>query len=235
MVIDPGSNLAAVIMTQLLIQQLRALRPVLFCLYGPAAIFLTVLAVLCFSWGIPFSVLTRDIADTAGVHPLTGMVSSIGMWFWSGAVAICAFGWFALKGAPEMRQRRSFFGVFGALTLVLLADDLFMLHETLIPRHLSISDRKVLLMYMVVFPLTFWLHRAAVARTSFVLVALSALCFGFSIFIDETHDYFVPDSIHHLLEDGAKLLGIISWAAYFFVTCLDSVRPRLEPEPTEPA
>ena len=213
-------------MIRTITQQLRTLRPLFLCLHVPAILLLIGLAVLCFKRDIPFYLLTRDLADTAKVHPLIGMISNIGMWFWSGAVVMCLFGWAILRDVPHMRQSRAFFGVFGVLTLLLLMDDLFMLHETLIPRHLEISDRKVLLGYLIAFPIGFWFFRKLVAQTKFVLLIIATFCFGFSILIDETHDYFVPDAIHHILEDGAKFIGILTWFSYFFVTCLESVQPR---------
>ena len=60
-------------------------------LYLPAVMGLVLVALASLYLDISVVDLTRDIAVVAGVHPLTGMVSNIGILLWCAAAAICLF------------------------------------------------------------------------------------------------------------------------------------------------
>lgn len=78
--------------------------------------------------------LTRDPMAVVRAHPLTGVLSNLGAILWSAGAALPLFTWLALRtlGAAGRFQGVLLGG--GLLTGLLLADDLFMLHEGLYPR-----------------------------------------------------------------------------------------------------
>lgn len=66
--------------------------------------------------------------------------------------------------------------------------------------------------------------RSTILRSEFLLLAMALLSFAVSIAVDR----FGPeDTAGHLLEDGAKLVGIMSWLTYFFRTGLSAVKSEL--------
>lgn len=165
--------------------------------------------------GTPFAVFTRDPLAVTDGQPYFGLFSNIGILFWCAAAVICLFAWFVTQHASQSAMR-NFLLCSGTLTLLLLLDDLFMLHENVFPEILGIRQRYVLLTYLL---LTFaWLVRfrktiLAGRCISLLLVALAFFATSlaadvFSLYTDDEHWL-------HLWEDGAKLIGIVAWFNYF--------------------
>ena len=158
---------------------------------------------------------TADTTDVLEGPIYAGVVSNIGVLaWWTGAVA-------ALLGGAVLRQRRSpaalplLLG--GILTGWLALDDFFVVHEELLPDLVGVPEKAVygayalaLLAYVIVFRRFFRGPRAAILVASGVLFAASI---GF--------DLVAPGL--HLLEDGAKLLGAIGWAALLAGSAADEL------------
>ena len=112
------------------------------------------------------------------------------------------------------------------LTLYLGLDDVFLLHEKVFPR-LGVPEEVVLCSYPVfmLFYL-FWFY-PVILKTEYILLGIALLFFGISV----TIDLFDPSDIDifFLLEDGVKLVGIVSWLAYFFRVGMDVVQCNIEP------
>lgn len=168
----------------------------------------------------------RDPAQTAGLPFYTGIVSNMGVLFWSAAAGICLLAYAVLRRmAPAAKDFHRFFLMSGILTVLWVTDDLFMIHEEVVPEvifhkrsFLHIKEGAVLIAYALYTLLFLWMCRKTILKkTDWALLAL-ALCglFG-SILADKGGlKYLVPvKTTRGFIEDGAKFIGILGWTLYF--------------------
>jgi hypothetical protein len=183
--------------------------------------------------GISLGKLTRDPAAINGVHPLVGTLSHLGVLMWCAAGAVCLFSAGLLKG-PAWRESRRFLIATGCLSMALLTDDLFLVHELLSQRYLGLPESAtygVLAAATVAWLVRFrgvilageWLPLAA----ALILLALSMLA-----------DLVFQDLPRHaewmyLVEDGAKFLGIAAWLGYC-TRCASMSLTSAHPAPAGP-
>lgn len=184
-------------------------RRALLALYVPmfGVLFLVVIAA---RYGhIPVSNMTRDIAAIANVHPLTGVVSNLGVLLWCATAAICLFSSSLLR-QQGARPQASFLLWAGLLTTGLLVDDFFMLHEFLAPVHFHLNEKVVLASYGCVTALYLLRHRRLILESSYWMLAAALVLFAVSVMFDlaDGHGW------SRLGEDGCKLLGIATWLGY---------------------
>ena len=172
--------------------------------------------------GIPISALTRDPTAVAGVHPLTGLVSNLGILLWCASAALCLFSATVLHrtGADRATHRLIFWA--GIVTVVLLLDDLFLLHERIYPAVFGVGERAVFGVYGAMLLTYFSVYRNVLARTDPSLLVVALACFGVSLIVDQGPESILP--AHLLFEDGFKFLGIASWFGYFSTLCYEQLR-----------
>jgi len=176
-----------------------------------SAALIGVVLLLHFWKDIPFGTLTGDPAAIGGDPLYTGFLSQVGLFFWSAAAAVSLFSAAVLSPHPDAVELRRFLLASGLLTLVLGLDDAFLLHEGLFP-YFGVPEILVYATYAgaVLFYLTRF--ASTIRRTEYVLLGTALLFFGISVALDLLEP---PGIDRFLLEDGAKLVGIVSWLAYF--------------------
>jgi hypothetical protein len=181
----------------------------LLVLYLPVVALLVLVMAAVFSWHIPLSTLTRDMASIANVHPLIGVVSNVGVLLWCAATAICLFG-FSLLRQRGLRVEARFLMWAGLMTLVLLIDDLFMIHEYIAPVHFRVNEKLVLISYACATGVYLLSHRRLILSANYLLLAAAMALFTASMLVD------IADGRGwwRLAEDGCKILGIASWLGY---------------------
>ena len=216
-------------MGQIISQIKRLLKPFMV-LYLPSGLLLLAMVIVCTQRHIPFSHITCDPAAVAEIHPFTGMISNIGILLWAGAAVICLFCWALLSKNPDKTRFSTFVLYFGIMTLILLLDDLFMLHEQIIPCDLGIPQKFVLLGYLGLALCGIVFFRKTILTTDYLLLLLALGFFGLSIFVD-VFDHEIDALIggwRYLFEDGSKFLGIVTWLGYFGRTCFIAMRDELK-------
>jgi hypothetical protein len=169
--------------------------------------------------GIPIRTLTADPTAIAGAPIYTGFLSQTGIFFWSATAAVCLFSANVLSRSGDNVEIKRFFVVSGMLTLVLGLDDVFLLHEEFFPRF-GVPEKVVFMIYAG-FVLSYLVgFYSTILNTEWLLLGMALTFFGVSIILD----LFEPPGIDpFLIEDGAKLMGILSWLAYFFRTGVSAV------------
>ncbi len=187
-----------------LTQQVRSNRLALELIFLITTVLMVpVFAIHCCT-GIGFRHLTRDPAAVMSrwIHEPTpvaehfvcfGFLSQAGIFLWSAAAFVCLFTALVLHQRKVERKERlvPFFTVAGIFTLALGIDDCFMMHDDIYPT-LGIPEKLVMIMYMLIL-----------------------FFFGFSVLMD-----MIFGSQWYLLEDGTKVVGIVSWMVYFWSTAL---------------
>ncbi len=206
-------------------QRLRALTPTLILLYAPVVTLLLVVVALRVGYAVPMANLTRDPAQVLGVSPFAGAVSNIGILLWCASTAICLFA--ALLARRHCARRTPIFLLAaGTVTLVLLLDDLFLLHDIVLPNGFGISEEAVYTAYAAMIGAFITLFHRDIRASDYPLLGLALLFFAVSLGFDVLQQWVTPPGAF-LLEDGSKLMGIVSWAGYLIRTAGASLRQAM--------
>ncbi|HUF83638.1 MAG TPA: hypothetical protein VMQ81_03495 [Acidimicrobiia bacterium] len=162
----------------------------------------------------------QDPPVTTGEPFYLGLGSNVGILLWAATVVICLFTWFALgPGHVRAQSGRGLLAVAG-LTVVLLADDLLILHERVFRYELRISEPQVMGIYAVIgvgcMLVAYRLIRQSPDRVLFVsVVVLFAVAVALDV-IDESETTITGAGA---LEDAAEFLGVVGWLAFWSRTC----------------
>jgi hypothetical protein len=190
---------------------------------------------------IPMYELVADPAEIAHKLPYMGLLSQIGILIWSGALCTC---WFtaSLLGKDKTRENSVSWSEFlwssGGLSLLLLLDDWLQIHEYTsvflglardpsgVPRLLQNGiEFAVYILYTVIFTVYLWRYRSKIMQGNIVPAIVTAAFMLISTLIDIIpHDRLLS---HDLLEEGSKLIGIVSWFNYFVLVSQQRLRRQL--------
>lgn len=184
-------------------------RKAMLVLYAPVFMLLLLVVLAALIAHIPVSSLTRDIASIAQVHPLLGVLSNIGVLLWCATAAICFFGSSLLR-QQHLHSVARFLRWAGLMTVVLLLDDLFMIHEYIAPVHFHVDEKVVLASYAAAAGLYLLTHRRLILAANYLLLVAAMLLFSASMLVDLADGR----GWWRLAEDGCKILGIASWLGY---------------------
>lgn len=182
---------------------------------------------------VPVDRMTRDVAAIAGLHPLAGFLSTLGILLWWGSAAIQGHTASVLRAAGHEGDA-GFFAYSSALSAYLALDDQFQIHEHLAPQYLGLPERAVygLLALAVLVYLARYRHQFRSVDGRLLALALAGL--SASVIVDVGLDRWLwqlQDWVF-LVEDGLKWLGVCFWAAYAVVRCHDALRaPLIAPPP----
>lgn len=177
----------------------------------------------------PFAELTRDPAAIFEMPFFIGFISQIGLMFWAATATICLASAWVLHVERTQPQFKWFMVTAGLLSVVIGLDDAFLVHEEVFPLF-GLPEWLPLLIYGAL--LAFWLWRFASfirAQTPYLLLALALIGFGLSMGMDvlDLESYNIEP---YLLEDGAKLVGILAWFAYHLQVSFSALRARIASE-----
>ncbi len=203
---------------QIFQHQFKKLIPFLFKLYIPILILLCLVIYAASKTHIPIANFTRDPAAVANMQPFTGIISNLGILGWCSTATVCFCSSIIARRRVGGQFLASFFFSSGVITSILLLDDLFLFHETVIPDLLLIRQEMIYAIYF--FMILYYLikFRKSIYNTDFLLLFTAFFFFGLSILIDLS-----PLTEAYILEDGFKLLGITTWAAYMMRSCFTLV------------
>lgn len=185
-----------------------------------AACILLVL-LLSASTGSPVSNFYRDANAIAGQPAYYGSleyVTNITM-LMTGAIVL-----FTALSETQIAAKTAGFGVlFGLLTLVLGADDLFMIHESASSIHPILTEQLIYTLYAVTLLFIAILFHQQLTRSAFIFL-LAALGF---LFLSGIEDQF--GRIFSVgLEPYWELFGFIVWGTFAIITAIDIKRGALE-------
>ena len=191
----------------------------LLLIYGSAILFVGLLCVIGLNLGMPLEQLTQDPVAILNGHPFMGVLSNIGILCWSTAFSICLFCYFIYRRYHFPKKMADFFLWSSGFTLMLVLDDLFLLHE-------SIPGSVDLLVYFLIFVLYLKRFTKVLFHQDSFLFWVSILFFALSVTYDMAHDFFrLGNGI--FVEDIFKFFGIFSWAAFFWQFSLRELKKVL--------
>lgn len=157
-------------------------------------------------YDVPFEALTGDPANFYKFHPLSGFLSNIGVLLWCATASICIFSGLTFKNEKHKDADSGFFIFAGLLTMLLLVDDFFMLHDHLL------RQKPMYLLYAISLVYLFFKYHQNLRQHQFLLF-LTAIGF---FFVSMVMDSVLPSKgLEYFFEDGFKFLGIVSWTLFF--------------------
>ncbi len=158
-----------------------------------------------------------------------GLVSNLGVLLWCSCAAICLFSGAVICQGFSNRETCLFMVCSGLFTAMLLLDDLFMLHEEVFPDHLFIPQPLVFVAYGFITLAYLFRFRKTILATEYLLLILAVGFFAASVFVDlfVTPEEFLIAGYpgRHIIEDGLKLFGIVTWTAYLIRVCISPFAP----------
>lgn len=181
------------------------------------------IATISVYFDVPVGNFTRDPIAILGGHPFIGVVSNIGILFWSATAAICIF-------ASEIYLEKTEFSTFlffsGLMTLLLLFDDLFQLHEK-IDTYLLVHEYTAYVIYFILISIYFVKFSKIILSTEYMVLFIACSFLSLSVLADMLLSYFITQrDIKFLIEDGFKLFGIVTWFIYFIRTSFIYIQQR---------
>jgi hypothetical protein len=204
------------------ILNLKNSKSIFYWLYLPAGLLLLFISIVSHSLDIPFSFFSRDPLAIAEIHPFNGFLSNIGAILWSFSLSVCLFSYAMVKSSKNARVSPGFILFGGVLSLLMLSDDLFMLHERIYPDLFGISEKITFSIYGLLFLIYTIKFRQKILASEYHFLLLTGFFLALSILFDLLQDS--QNKWHFLFEDGAKLLGIVSWFAYQFRVCFNEIK-----------
>jgi hypothetical protein len=214
-----------------LARQARTLWPWIAAVLVPPLLLLLTAAIQTVA---PMGMLMRDPVSIAELPPYTGALSNVGVLLWCGAAAISTFTALLIR-STRGRTRPAALLLWGAcLTLLLMLDDLFTVHEAA-AFHLDIPDSVVVGLYAVLAFSYVVAFARDIARTDYLVLLISLGFLAASVVVDafDPKDseliYALVGDRYHLVEDGPKLVGISAWLGYYARVCWVEARALIAP------
>ncbi len=199
----------------------------LLCL-GGSALVLAAVGVLTIIFDVPFAYFTRDpaAAVSGGTAPsYAGALSNLGVLVMAAAATVSLHAGWLLYHAKRARNQFWFIMSSGLFTTWLLLDDLYQIHEEVLPDHVGIPEEVVYALYVGLMTAYLLIFAGAILQTEYVLLLLALGFFALSIVSD-----FIPFEFaeHHLIEDGAKFVGMTLWCAYYLRLSWEMLQPMVK-------
>ena len=207
-------------------KQLKEITPIALIILIPTVVLLLTVGVVSWQTNIPIMDFTRDPISIIDAPVYIGIVSNIGILFWAAGAAVCFFSAAIVNGVRYQSAAFYFLLFGGAITTILLFDDFFLLHERIFPEYLNTSESQTFLLYLLIILAYLVSYRQKILETDFLLLGLSLVSFAFSAVTDEIFvDHFRGK---FLVEDGFKLLGILTWGTYFARVGIAEIKHSLQ-------
>ena len=195
--------------------------------FGPGIL---LLAAVWFQTRVPVPVLMKDPLAVVQLtktccHFYYGLVSNLGIMVWTAGAAVCLFASLLLFSTARPKAEVLFFVAAAGFTGLLALDDLFMLHEDVLPQ-LGIPEAITYALYAGAAAAYFFFSWRTILALRPMLMASALALLGTSVAIDVlVHS---ESAVRVFAEDGAKLLGILAWTSFHVTAALEIIGARMK-------
>ncbi|THH41420.1 hypothetical protein [Neolewinella litorea] len=202
-----------------LLRTLRGNLPAL--LVGIAICSILLLAAILAHSSLPttYGLLFRDMGSEVDLPVSHGLFSQLGIMLWSLGLGSLLL---MLLSYPSPSHRvRAYILYSLVVTLTLAIDDAFRMHETFFDEVLGLGESVAFLIYFCLLLGYFVLFLHQILASPFPLLLIALGLFACSMLVDQTPGLanYVGLDETFLLEDGAKLAGIVFWTLYQLLMC----------------
>jgi hypothetical protein len=198
---------------------IHVIRLALITMTAMSAVIAVVVAVAQVS-GASFDEFSRDPAAVLNGPQYTGYLSNLGVLIWSVGASAALVASAALPRGTAARLLTAG----GGITALMIADDMFLLHEVVYPR-LGIPQPAAAIIYAVLTAAFAWHYRRRLG-SALLLIAGAYGFWGLSA----TLDTVVGVSGSYVIEDGAKFVGIGLWTVMLVRQTIIELRMALASE-----
>lgn len=178
-------------------------------------------------WNIPLSTLTRDPAAILNTHIFYGILTFAGIICWAAAAATGLLVSLVIPRSLDTQAMRMFFLSEALLSLILLADDLLLLHERVLPQ-LGVPEQLVVMGYLLLLLLFLFYFRWQIIASDYILLLLALAGFAGSVVIDQIFEF---SEAAIFIEDSMKFVGVLFWMTYFANYAIHFLRSHLQLTP----
>lgn len=192
--------------------QLKTAAPILVMSYAITTAILSVVIFLGIEHNIELDHFTQDPASIMDTPFYLGFFSYIGILFWCGSAVLCFFSSVILPSDEKSKRSKSFLLYSGLISSLLMFDDLFLMHEVVLPEYFYLPENMVYIIYVNIIIFYLLLFRDELARSEYVILVIASGMIGASQFVDLLPMPIPEDSF---LEDTVKLFGIVTWFTYY--------------------
>jgi hypothetical protein len=168
----------------------------------------------------PIWKLAKDPAEVMQYPAYIGMLSNWGVLLWISAAAICLFGAAVLKEHRAARATVMFIVFSGILSVILGVDDLFRLHDNLLPKLFHAKERIFYLLYLLVLLAYLIYFFPKIMEYDYLLLSAAFFLFAISRRAFVTIPYF---DRFMTTGDMLKYFGIVFWLVFFCRTTRQEV------------
>lgn len=161
----------------------------------------------CYFTGNSIGTLTKDPMALTDLPFYSGSFSQLGNIFWFIAAGISFFTYTIYKG-----KFKKFLWFSAIFSLLLGIDDLFLIHDGLLPA-IGLNENIMYIIYGIFSFCYFTAFHNYILKTPFIILFMAFGFLGLSVISDL---FKVPGINPFLFEDGFKIIGIISWMVYHF-------------------
>lgn len=174
-------------------------------------------------YGLPVGTLLRDPSAVTNVPWYVGVVSNLGVLLWCAAGAVCAFAAALLLRSGGGARRTAFLGCAASVSLLLMFDDLLMLHEAVLPQTFSIGEHVFLGLDAALLALFLAYFVRDILDHDWPILAGALVLFAVSMLLDRLRLQITPAG-DELMEDGSKFLGAALWLGFWARTAHQAIR-----------
>ena len=202
-------------------------------LYTFPLLCLAAVLVRCLSRGVAVHYFMREPQVLGGLHPLAGAISNLGVLFWAACAAILLFSSLVLWRLKTEKGFTIFLFYSAVLTSILMLDDLFMLHESLLKVYCGLQEFHSYIAYILMFVIGGIAFRKQVLKTDYFILFFAFGFWGVSILFDMSEheiERYIDGNYRILIEDGSKYFGIVTWFGYYTGTCFHAIMEAVNGE-----
>lgn len=188
---------------------------------GISTIPLIIITVVRIIYGLKIPDMTMDIAAIAGIHPLSGFLSSLGILLWWTSASIWLFTAY-IKRKKEITASIGFQLYSGILSLYIALDDLFQFHEHIAEKYLNISEHVIYILLLTIILFYIRKYNYVFQRSDGAFLGMALFFLASSVFVDAVLEpllLYLIKNWEYLIEDGLKWLGICFWTGFCVKWC----------------
>lgn len=147
--------------------------------------------------------IIRDPAQQNNVSSFLGFLSNLGIWLWVSAAAICFFSVIMIN---KSIQNKSLLLLTGTLSILLAADDFFMIHDRYVDQNICYA------VYAILAIAILFRHYELLIRVGGFAFIMAGVLLALSILSDLLQSHIPIDyNYTQLMEECFKFVGAATW------------------------
>jgi hypothetical protein len=187
-------------------------------IYIPGILFIGLMALYSFLNDFHFNDLSEDAIQTLNAPKYSGLVARVDVVLMCAIAAILLFASRLLSVMQKPGEVKGFLLYGGLLSLLLMLDDFFMLHDWVFREIIPLPENLIFAFYAISGVLFLFYYRKLILKTDYVILLIGFGLLGVSVIVDALIVVGFYWKYSAVLEDGAKFLGMVSWFSYFLKT-----------------